>query len=91
MSEEKKYPPSGALFTVDDAKRRSEKSPHYQGDFELSREVVEDLNRQLQNPAVDGAKFHMVGWKRTSKKGTLYLSLLGNVFEEQDKKDKKPF
>ena len=81
-----RYPPSGALFTVAEDKRKSEKSPHYQGDFELSREVVEDLHRQIQNPAVDGAKFHMVGWKRTSKKGTLYLSLLGNVFEEQSKK-----
>jgi|TARA_X000001388_G_scaffold40351_1_gene28402 hypothetical protein len=86
MNEEKKYPPSGALFTVDEAKRKHEKSPNYQGDFELSREVVEDLYRQIQNPAVDGAKFHMVGWKRTSKRGTLYLSLLGNVFEEQEKK-----
>ena len=41
---ETKYPPSGALFTVAENKRKSEKSPHYQGDFELSREVVEDLS-----------------------------------------------
>ena len=37
------YAPSGALFSVDEEKRKNEKSPHYQGNFELSREVIDDL------------------------------------------------
>ena len=69
-----RYPPSGALFTVAEDKRKSEKSPHYQGDFELPREVVEDLYKQIQSdPTTDRAKCRLVGWRQTARKS-------GNTF-----------
>ena len=84
------YAPSGALFSVDEEKRKSEKSPHYQGNFELSREVIDDLVQQLQDdPTTDRAKFRMVGWRKQSKKGNTFLSLVGNVFEDNGQWQKK--
>ena len=41
------YKPSGALFRVDENKRKSEKSPNYTGTLELSREVGLDLYNQI--------------------------------------------
>ncbi len=86
-----RYPPSGALFTVDEEKRKSEKSPHYQGDFELPREVVEDLYKQIQSdPTADRAKCRLVGWRQTARKsGNTFVSIKANVFEE--KPFKAPF
>ena len=84
------YAPSGALFTVDEGKRKSEKSPQYQGNFEIGREVIDDLVEQLRNdPTIDRAKFRMVGWRKVSKNGNTFLSLVGNVFEETGQWQKK--
>ena len=86
-----RYPPSGALFTVDEEKRKNERSPHYQGDFELPREVVEDLYKQIQSdPTTDRAKCRLVGWRQTARKsGNTFVSIKANVFEE--KTFKSPF
>ena len=84
------YNPSGALYRVDESKRKSEKSPNYTGPLELSREVVLDLYNQITaNNTADRAKCQLVGWQKVSKKGTNFLSLVANVFEEQ-KQNKPP-
>jgi hypothetical protein len=85
MSDDNGYPPSGTLFVT--KTKRTERSPDYSGQFEVSHEVVEDLVRQMK----DGVRkpiFNIAGWKKYSDKtGTSFLSLRANVYEppNQDK------
>ena len=74
------YPPSGVLFTNN--RKRSEKSPDYTGKLELSDEVLQDLMSQMDR-GVDKPVLSLIGWKKMSQKtGAVFLSLLGNKFEE---------
>jgi|TARA_B100001057_G_scaffold443855_1_gene480318 hypothetical protein len=82
---ENTYPPSGTLFMT--RKKRSERSPDYTGQFEISHDVVEDLAKQMKD-GVTKPIFSIVGWKKYSEKtGTSFLSLRGNVYEPPIKKD----
>tara|TARA_S200002703_G_scaffold137757_1_gene127726 strand:+ start:3506 stop:3814 length:309 start_codon:yes stop_codon:yes gene_type:complete len=82
---ENDYPPSGTLFVAKN--KRSERSPDYTGQFEVSHEVVEDLAKQMKN-GVRKPLFSMVGWKKYSEKtGSSFLSVRGNVYEPPIKKD----
>ena len=74
------YPPSGALFVNE--KKRSEKSPDYTGKLELSDEVVNDLVAQTER-GVEKPQISLIGWKKTSKAGKQFLSVIGNVYEER--------
>ena len=62
MSEEKKeYPPSGTLFMSKN--KRSDRSPDYTGQFELSYDVIEDLVRQMKD-GVKKPQFNISCWKK---------------------------
>jgi len=75
------YPPSGVLFQND--RKKSEKSPDYTGQIELSDEVVNDLVDQMSR-GVTKPKVSLIGWKKVSQKTRKpFLSLLGNVYEER--------
>jgi len=75
------YPPSGVLFQND--RKKSEKSPDYTGQIELSDEVVSDLVEQMSR-GVTKPKVSLIGWKKVSQKtGKPFLSLLGNTYEER--------
>jgi hypothetical protein len=75
------YPPSGVLFQND--RKKSEKSPDYTGQIELSDEVVNDLVEQMSR-GVTKPKVSLIGWKKVSQKtGKPFLSLLGNTYEER--------
>ena len=93
MSEEKKeYPPSGTLFMSKN--KRSDRSPDYTGQFELSYDVIEDLVRQMKD-GVKKPQFNISGWKKYSNKtGTSFLSLRANIYDppnkDEEKKEEKP-
>tara|TARA_E500000318_G_C3534990_1_gene202178 strand:- start:446 stop:742 length:297 start_codon:yes stop_codon:yes gene_type:complete len=74
------YPPSGALF----ANQRKQKptQPDFTGDLELSDEVVSDLVSQMER-GNKKPKLRLAGWKKQSKKGTKFISILGSKFEER--------
>jgi hypothetical protein len=74
------YDPSGALFV--NSKKKSEKSPDYTGKLELSDEVVNDLVSQMER-GVEKPQISLVGWKKVSKAGKQFLSIIGNVYEER--------
>ena len=73
------YGPSGALFPA--KQKKSEKSPDFTGKLELSNEVVNDLISQMER-GVDKPVISIVGWRKTSKAGNNFVSLVGNVFKE---------
>ena len=79
------YPPSGVLFTNN--RKRSDKSPDYPGKLELSDEVLQDLVAQMER-GVEKPVLSLIGWKKMSQKtGAVFLSLLGNKFEENPNSD----
>ena len=79
------YPPSGVLFTNN--RKRSDKSPDYTGKLELSDEVLQDLVAQMER-GVEKPVLSLIGWKKMSHKtGAVFLSLLGNKFEENPNSD----
>tara|TARA_B100000242_G_scaffold291838_1_gene265919 strand:+ start:221 stop:529 length:309 start_codon:yes stop_codon:yes gene_type:complete len=85
MSEQNSYPPSGTLFATKE--KRTEKSPDYTGQFELSHEVIIDLYGQMKE-GVEKPIFSMVGWKKYSNRtGVSFLSVRGNVYEPKELKD----
>jgi len=75
------YGPSGALFPA--KQKKSEKSPDFTGKLELSNEVVNDLISQMER-GVDKPVISIVGWRKTSKAGNNFVSLVGNVFKEME-------
>jgi hypothetical protein len=72
------YGPSGALFPTKE--KKSEKSPDFSGKLELSDEVVNDLISQMER-GVEKPIISLVGWRKTSKAGNNFVSLVGNVFK----------
>lgn len=68
------YPPSGALFLQ--ANKRSKKAPDYSGSLELSKEVFKYLLDEAK--AGRPIKMDLAGWKRQSKSGTTFLSIMAN-------------
>jgi hypothetical protein len=74
------YAPSGALFV--NSKKKSNNSPDYTGKLELSDEVINDLVSQMER-GVEKPQLSLVGWKKVSKQGREFLSIIGNVFEER--------
>ena len=75
------YGPSGALFPA--KQKKSDKSPDFTGKLELSNEVVNDLISQMER-GVDKPVISIVGWRKTSKAGNNFVSLVGNVFKEME-------
>jgi uncharacterized protein (DUF736 family) len=68
---ENKYLNSGALFTNNN--KTSDKAPDFKGDIELDSELVGQLAAAMR----DGKpmKLDLAGWRRTSSKGTTFLSV----------------
>ena len=83
MEMQKKFPPSGSLFSNE--QKRSENSPDYSGYLEIENEVLEDLIKQKSNDA-EKISMDLVGWKKVSQKGKAFLRLVANP-----RKEKKPF
>lgn len=81
------YPPSGALFTNE--KKSKDTQPDYTGNLELSDEVVNDLVDQMQR-GIAKPKIDLAGWKRVSKNGRTFLSIIGNVPYERKQNGAAP-
>lgn len=64
----------GALFSNN--RKQNPNQPDYRGEIAVSREVVEDLMKQLQK-GVQFPMMELAGWKKTSNNGTVYVSLSG--------------
>ena len=56
--------------------------PDFTGDLELPDEVVSDLVSQMER-GNKKPKLRLAGWKKQSKKGTKFISILGSKFEER--------
>ena len=74
------YPPSGVLFSNN--KKKSEKQPDFTGDLEVSDEVVNDLVDQMSR-GITKPKLSLAGWKKVSRKGLNFMSLVGSVQRER--------
>jgi len=74
------YPPSGALFS--NTRKQKPNQPDFTGELELSDEVVSDLVSQMERGNTK-PKLRMAGWRRQSKKGTKFISVVGSKFEER--------
>lgn len=81
------YPPSGALFTNE--KKSKNTQPDYTGNLELSDDVVNDLVDQMQR-GIAKPKIDLAGWKRVSKNGRTFLSVIGNVPYERKQNGAAP-
>ena len=68
------YPPGGALFLQ--ANKRSEKAPDYSGNLEISKELFKYLLDEAK--AGRPIKMDLAGWKKQSKSGATFLSIVGN-------------
>jgi len=69
------YVNSGSLFQ--NKVKKNPKSPDYQGDMTLDLSVL--------GIGTGKAKLRIAGWKKTSQKGTVFLSLQIQKFEEKQK------
>lgn len=65
------YPPGGALFT--NQRKTSDKHPDYRGNLEISVDLLKIMVEQ--HKAGEKINMDLVGWKKTSKSGTTFLSL----------------
>ena len=68
------YPPGGALFLQ--TNKRSEKAPDYSGNLEISKELFKYLLEEAK--AGRPIKMDLAGWKKQSKSGTTFLSIVAN-------------
>ena len=68
------YPPGGALFLQ--TNKRSEKAPDYSGNLEISKELFKYLLDEAK--AGRPIKMDLAGWKKQSKSGTMFLSIVAN-------------
>ena len=68
------YPPGGALFLQ--TNKRSEKAPDYSGNLEISKELFKYLLEEAK--AGRPIKMDLAGWKKQSKSGTMFLSIVAN-------------
>lgn len=58
-----KYGPGGVLFRTE--QKRSDKSPDYFGTVEIDRELLQEIQDQLQ--ANEMAKLRLAGWRQTGR------------------------
>tara|TARA_R100000773_G_C4107613_1_gene49371 strand:+ start:93 stop:395 length:303 start_codon:yes stop_codon:yes gene_type:complete len=79
---ENNYPPSGGLWQ--NFKKKSERQPDYTGYLEISSDVVSDLVNQVENS--DRAKCSIASWKKVSKKGSTWLRITVEKFDEDRNK-----
>jgi hypothetical protein len=66
------YPPGGVLFHQD--KKRSPKAPDYTGNLEISRETLNHLIAMAKKD--EPLKMQLSGWRKRSKNGGTFLSLV---------------
>lgn len=77
---EREYLNSGTLFV--NKVKKNPKAPDYQGDLTLDLAAL--------GIGTGKAKLRMAGWKKTSAKGTTFLSLNFQKFEEREGGYSKP-
>lgn len=70
------YKPSGALFQND--RKQKNTHPDYNGSLELGHDVIQDLMDQM-NSGIEKPKFDLAGWRKVSKNGKNFLSLVGDM------------
>ena len=63
-------------------KKKTEKQPDFTGELELSDEVVNDLVDQMSR-GITKPKLSMAGWKKVSRNGLNFMSLVGSVPREK--------
>ena len=78
MSQE--FAASGVLFQNN--RKQNERQPDYTGNIEMNAETVTDLWNQLQE-GVKNPKANLVGWRKTGKSGTPFLSLRSDLLRER--------
>lgn len=81
------YPPSGALFT--NTRKTSDKHPDYTGSLEISMDVLKVLVEQAKSG--QSIKMDIAGWKKTSKAGKTFLSILANKPYEKKQQESSSF
>ena len=79
MTEE--YKPRGALFV--NRKRNPETNqPHYNGDLEVDKEILADLNAQAAT-GISRPKMRLSGWSKEGANAGKYISIGPSVMEEK--------
>ena len=78
------YPPSGVLFQND--RKQRDTHPDYNGNLEVSREIVDDLVAQVRE-GIDKPVIDLAGWRKMTKAGKPFLSLRGGVPWKRKKTD----
>jgi uncharacterized protein (DUF736 family) len=80
------YPPGGALFAND--RKTNDKQPDYRGNLEISVDLLKLLVEQHKG----GEKISMdvAGWKKTSKSGTMFLSIKADKPYKKEEKSSVP-
>ena len=76
------YPPGGALFT--NQRKTNDKQPDYRGNLEISVDLLKLMVEQHKG----GEKINMdiAGWKKTSKSGSMFLSIkAGPPYKKEEK------
>lgn len=81
------YPPSGVLFQND--RKQNDRQPDYNGNLEVSREVVDDLVAQVRE-GIDKPVLDLAGWRKTTKAGKPFLSLRGGVPYKRRQGEQQP-
>lgn len=69
---ETKYPPGGVLFI--NKKKTTDRQPDYTGNLEISRELLGELVAAAK--AGKEIKMDISGWKKQSKAGNNFLSIV---------------
>jgi hypothetical protein len=81
MTEE--YKPRGALFV--NRKRNPETNqPHYNGDLEIDKEILADLNAQAAT-GISRPKIRLSGWSKEGVNAGKYISIGPSIMEEKPK------
>ena len=71
----------GAMFSND--RKTSDKQPDYKGDLRLDSDSVRSVIAQHES-GVEFPKLDISGWKKTSGKGTRFLSIASSKPWEKD-------
>lgn len=77
---QREYLNSGTLFS--NTVKKNPKAPDYTGDMTLDLSAL--------GIGTGKAKLRLSGWKKTSQKGTVFLSLSIQKFEQADRPQSKP-
>jgi len=76
------YPPGGALFAND--RKTNDKQPDYRGNLEISVDLLKLLVEQHKGQGK--INMDISGWKKTTKSGSMFLSIkAGPPYKKEEK------